>query len=109
MAVASSDEIFAWLRGQAEREIETSCARVFLAGGRALKVKKPVDFGFLDFTTLEKRRWALERELRFNRGAAPDIYRRVLAITRGPGAGRRRRAGRVRAGDATVRSGRGAR
>jgi hypothetical protein len=62
--------------------IETSCAWVFLQGERALKVKKPVDFGFLDFSTPDQRRWALERELRFNRATAPDIYRTVHEITR---------------------------
>jgi len=76
------EAVFAWLRGQAEREIETSCARVFLMRDRALKLKKPVDFGFLDFTTLRKRRWALERELRFNRATAPDIYRALIPIRR---------------------------
>ncbi|MFI4933770.1 MAG: AAA family ATPase [Caulobacterales bacterium] len=75
-------DVFAWLRGQADQEIETSCARVFLLKDRALKVKKPVDFGFLDFTTLAKRRWALERELAFNRATAPDIYRGLRSITR---------------------------
>ena len=70
-----------WLASRAERVIETSCAWVFLGGERALKVKKPVDFGFLDFSTLEKRRWALARELAFNRVTAPDIYRAVRAIT----------------------------
>jgi aminoglycoside phosphotransferase family enzyme/predicted kinase len=83
-ASCSSDAVFAWLRSQAEREIETSCARVFLLGERALKVKKPVDYGFLDFSTLEKRHWALERELRFNLATAPDIYRRLIPITRTP-------------------------
>ncbi len=72
-----------WLAGQSERTIETSCAWVFLQGERALKVKKPVDYGFLDFSTAAKRRWALERELRFNRITAPDIYRAVRRITRG--------------------------
>jgi aminoglycoside phosphotransferase family enzyme len=71
-----------WLAAQAERVIETSCAWVFLLEGRALKVKKPVDFGFLDYSTLEKRRWALDRELAFNRATAPDIYRAVREITR---------------------------
>ena len=71
-----------WLAARAERVIETSCAWVFLEGERALKVKKPVDYGFLDFSTLDKRRWALERELRFNRVTAPDIYRAVRRITR---------------------------
>ncbi len=77
-------EVHDWLAARAERVIETSCAWVFLAGERALKVKQPVDFGFLDFSTREKRRWALERELRFNRATAPDIYRAVRRITRGP-------------------------
>lgn len=62
--------------------IETSCAWVFLQGERALKVKKPVDYGFLDYSTPAKRRWALERELAFNRVTAPDIYRAVHTITR---------------------------
>ena len=62
--------------------IETSCAWVALQGARALKVKKPVDYGFLDYSTAAKRRWALERELAFNRATAPDIYRAVRPITR---------------------------
>ena len=66
----------------AERVIETSIARVFLFADRVLKLKKPVDFGFLDFTTVEKRRWACERELAFNRETAPDLYRGVHAVTR---------------------------
>ena len=70
-----------WLASRAERVIETSCAWVFLEQDRALKVKKPVDYGFLDFSTLEKRRWAIERELAFNRVTAPDIYRAVRRIT----------------------------
>jgi aminoglycoside phosphotransferase family enzyme/predicted kinase len=75
-----SFDVYARLAGQSDRVIETSCAWVFLQKDRALKVKKPVDFGFLDFTTLDKRRWALERELAFNRTTAPDIYRRLVDI-----------------------------
>jgi aminoglycoside phosphotransferase family enzyme/predicted kinase len=78
-------DVHAWLAGQAQRVIETSCAHVYLAGERALKIKKPVDMGFLDFTTAEKRRWALQRELAFNQAYAPDIYRRLHAITRACG------------------------
>jgi aminoglycoside phosphotransferase family enzyme/predicted kinase len=74
-------DVHDWLAARSDRVIETSCAWVFLMPGRALKVKKPVDFGFLDFTTPEKRRWALERELAFNRATAPDIYRAVRRIT----------------------------
>ena len=78
----------AWLRGGAggpepcERMIETSISWVFLYPDRVLKLKKPVDFGFLDFASLEKRGWAAERELRFNRPNAPDIYRAVHPIVR---------------------------
>ena len=81
-------DIEAWLRagagGQApcEKVIETSISWIFLFPDRALKLKKPLDLGFLDFTTPEKRRWAAERELAFNRPTAPDIYRCVHAITR---------------------------
>lgn len=78
-------EIAAWLSGQSERTIETACARVFLAEGHAFKVKRRVELGYLDYSTLELRQWALERELRFNRAAASDIYRAVRAVTRSPG------------------------
>jgi aminoglycoside phosphotransferase family enzyme len=71
-----------WFGEKAESTIETSCARVFLNGDATYKVKRPVDFGFLDYSTLELRRWALERELSFNRAAAPDIYRTVRRLTR---------------------------
>jgi len=75
--------VFDWLSSRADRVIETSCAWVFLEGDRALKLKKPVDYGFLDFSTPEKRRWAIERELAFNRVTAPDIYRAVHRVNQG--------------------------
>ena len=87
MTDAEEAEVVAWLEGQAERKIETGCAWVFLAGDTAFKVKKRVDLGFLDYSTLERRLWALERELRFNRAATSDIYRAVRRITR-TGSGR---------------------
>jgi aminoglycoside phosphotransferase family enzyme/predicted kinase len=71
-----------WLSGKADQEIETTCARLYLSGPLAWKIKRPVDLGYLDFSTLDKRRWALERELDFNTATAPDIYRRVRRITR---------------------------
>jgi len=55
---------------------------VFLAGDLAYKVKKPVDLGFLDFTTLEKRRTDCEDEVRLNRRLAPMVYLGVVPITR---------------------------
>ena len=80
-------EIVAWLTGQSERTIETACARIFLAGEVAWKLKRNVDLGYVDFSTAARRKWALDRELAFNRAAAPDIYRRVRAITAEPGGG----------------------
>lgn len=60
--------------------IQTHISWVFLTGNFAYKVKKPVDFGFLDFTTLQKRKKACLDELRLNRRLAPDIYLDVLSI-----------------------------
>jgi len=75
-------EVAAWFAAAADRSIETACARVFLTGEPAFKVKRRVELGYLDYSTLELRRWALERELAFNRAAAPDIYRAVRRLTR---------------------------
>ncbi|WP_370279151.1 AAA family ATPase [Pontibacterium sp.] len=60
--------------------IETHISWLFLTGDYAYKVKKPVDFGFLDFTTLEKRKLFCEEELRLNQRLAPDIYESVVPI-----------------------------
>jgi uncharacterized protein len=62
---------------------ETHAAIVFLAGNRALKVKKAVRFPFLDYSTLEKRKAACSAELEVNRRFAPQLYRRIIPITRG--------------------------
>lgn len=75
-------EVAAWFAARAERTIETACARVFLAGDAAFKVKRRVELGYLDYSTPELRLWALERELAFNRAATSDIYRAVRRLTR---------------------------
>ena len=62
--------------------IDTHAASVFLAGGRALKIKRAVQFPFLDYSTLAKRKSACEAEIAVNRPFAPAIYRGVVAITR---------------------------
>ncbi|THD81740.1 MAG: gluconate kinase [Phenylobacterium sp.] len=80
-------EVTAWLASQAERTIETALARVFLTPQAAFKQKRRVDLGYVDFTTAERRLWALERELAFNKDAAPDIYRAVRRVTRRAGGG----------------------
>ncbi|MFL5298428.1 MAG: AAA family ATPase [Phenylobacterium sp.] len=75
-------ELVEWLKARSDRAIETACARIFLAGEVAWKLKRNIDLGYADFSTAERRKWALDRELEFNRAAAPDIYRRVRRITR---------------------------
>ena len=62
--------------------IVTHAAMVFLAGARALKIKRAVRFAFLDYSTLEKRKAACEAEIEVNRIYAPAIYRGVIAVTR---------------------------
>jgi len=62
------------------RLIETHISWVILAGAYAYKVKKPLDLGFLDFSTLERRHFFCEEELRLNRRLAPSIYLAVVAI-----------------------------
>ncbi|NCO19780.1 MAG: AAA family ATPase [Gammaproteobacteria bacterium] len=64
--------------------IETHASWVLLAGDTALKIKKPVDFGFLDFSTLQRRRHFCEEEIRLNRRTAPMIYRDVVEISGTP-------------------------
>jgi uncharacterized protein len=68
--------------GHAVKRIDTHAASVFLAGERAFKIKRAVRFPFLDFSTLEKRKAACEAEIEVNRAFAPQIYLRVVAITR---------------------------
>ncbi len=78
------DAVFAWLKARADRVIETHIAAVFLIGEHAYKMKKAVDLGFLDFSTREKRSWAIRRELDFNRRTAPDVYLAVAQVVRRP-------------------------
>ncbi len=68
--------------GAPVKRIDTHAASVFLAGPRALKIKRAVRFPFLDYSTLEKRKAACAAEIEVNRAYAPSIYRGVVAITR---------------------------
>lgn len=61
--------------------VETHISYVLLAGEHAYKLKKPLDLGFLDFSTLERRRRCCEEELRLNRRLAPDLYLGVVPVT----------------------------
>lgn len=60
--------------------IETHISWIILTGAYAYKIKKPVDFGFIDFTTLEKRKFYCEEELRLNRRFSDHLYLKVIAI-----------------------------
>jgi len=68
------------------RVIETHISWVILTGQHAYKIKKPVNFGFLDFTDLSARKHFCEEELRLNQRMAPDLYLKVLPISGSPDA-----------------------
>ncbi len=62
--------------------ITTHAAVIFLVGERAYKMKRPVRYSFLDFSSLAKRRRALAAELELNRRTAPMLYRRLVGVHR---------------------------
>ena len=66
------------------RLLETHISWVLLAGEFAYKIKKPVDFGFLDFSTLAKRQFFCYEELRLNQRFAPGLYLDVISIGGSP-------------------------
>jgi aminoglycoside phosphotransferase family enzyme/predicted kinase len=61
---------------------QTHISVVFLAGPHVYKIKKPVSFSFLDFSTLEKRRHFCNEEVRLNRRLAPQVYLGVVPVVR---------------------------
>src|SRR5208337_708141 len=89
-AAIAQDDVLAFLAdpatygGKAEnvRRIDTHAASVFLAGDRALKVKRAVRFPFLDYSTLAMRKAACAAEIEVNRPLAPNLYHGAVAITR---------------------------
>lgn len=70
-------------RPESVQQIETHISQVFLAGDFAYKLKKPLKFDFLDFSTPAARERACREELRLNRRLAPGIYLDVVPVTRG--------------------------
>lgn len=67
------------------RLLQTHISYVILAGDFVYKFKKPVNFGFLDFSDLEKRRFCCQQELLLNRRLCPDIYLGMVEVTVDPG------------------------
>jgi aminoglycoside phosphotransferase family enzyme/predicted kinase len=62
--------------------IQTHISAVFLAGERVYKLKKELDLGFLDYSTLARRRLCCEAEVSLNRRLAPWVYEAVVPVTR---------------------------
>lgn len=60
--------------------IETHISWIILTGHYAYKIKKPVNFGFVDFTTLEQRKFFCDEELRLNRRLAENLYIKIIGI-----------------------------
>jgi aminoglycoside phosphotransferase family enzyme/predicted kinase len=69
---------------QTIKMVETHISWVLLTGRYAYKVKKPVDLGFVDFSTLALRKHFCEEEVRLNRRLAPELYIGVVAINGSP-------------------------
>lgn len=65
--------------------IQTHVSWIFLAGDMAYKIKKPVDFGFLNFSTIDRRRFYCHEEIRLNSRLCPDIYLGVVEVREAPG------------------------
>ncbi|MFH1016000.1 MAG: aminoglycoside phosphotransferase, partial [Chloroflexota bacterium] len=65
--------------------MQTQMSFVFIAGDYVYKVKKLVNLGYLDYTTLEKRKFFCEKEVELNRRLCPDAYLGVIPITRDKG------------------------
>src|SRR6185369_16513977 len=60
--------------------VQTHISWIFLTDTHVFKLKKPVNFGFLDFSTIDRRRFYCNEEVRLNRRLCPDIYEEVVAL-----------------------------
>src|SRR5262245_53738121 len=65
-------------------QVTTHISWVFLTDREVWKLKRPVDYGFVDYTTLERRRRCCEDEVRLNKRLAPDVYLGVVPVRHGP-------------------------
>ena len=63
------------------RLMQTHVSQVLLTGDYVYKLKKPVNFGFLDYSTLEKRKHFCEEEIRLNQRGAASLYLGVVPLT----------------------------
>lgn len=76
------EALVTWLlaRSADARRVDTHASTVVLAGEEAYKLKRALDLGWMDFSTLEKREAACRRELALNRRTAPDLYLDVVPV-----------------------------
>lgn len=65
--------------------VQTHVSYLFITDRHVYKIKKPVDFGFLNFTTLDRRRFYCEEEVRLNRRLCPDVYLGVVELRESAG------------------------
>jgi uncharacterized protein len=91
-ACTGQEDVFAFLADPATHgldepvtRIDTHGAAVFLAGKNVYKVKRAVSYPFMDFSTLEKRRFFCEREFAVNKANAPDLYLGIVPVSREDG------------------------
>lgn len=64
--------------------VQTHVSFIFLTDRHAYKIKKPVDFGFLNFSTIDRRRFYCNEEVRLNRRLCPDMYEGVVELRETP-------------------------
>ena len=60
--------------------LQTHVSWIFLTDSHAYKIKKPVNFGFLNFSTIDRRRFYCNEEVRLNRRLCPEIYEGVVEV-----------------------------
>ncbi len=76
-------EAFPGGQGEPVEVLQTHISVLFFVGDRVYKLKKPVNLGFLDYSTLEARKFFCEEEVRLGRELAPSVYLGVLEIREG--------------------------
>lgn len=75
--------------------LQTHVSWIFLTDSHAYKIKKPVDLGFLNFSTIDRRRFYCNEEIKYNRRLCPDIYEGVVELRETNGGASFRGSGRI--------------
>lgn len=82
LGVLESPACYGLAADEAVIRIDTHASHVFLAGDRVYKMKRALRYPYLDYGTLERRRWACEREVTLNRRTAPSLYLGMVPLRR---------------------------